>query len=177
MSGFFYLENITKVNRLKLINCSPAILKWILDGDDILSQNLEVIVPENWSEFGFDAFKYSLNVLSETPESQKWLIYLPIDMKSNTIIGTCGYKGEPKNGSVEIGYEVVESFRNQGYATEMAKLLIEIAFKERRIDIIKAHTLTEENPSVKVLKKCGFFFVKEIFDAEDGKLWEWNLSR
>lgn len=168
---------MVKENRLKLINCSPAILRWILEGDEILSHNLDVNVPKNWSIFGINAFKHSLNTLKHQPESQKWLAYLPVEIKTNTIIGTCGFKGKPKDGFVEIGYEVVESLRNQGFATEMVRLLLNIAFKYRSINYVKAHTLALKNASVTVLKKFGFSYIKEIFDEEDGKIWEWHLSR
>ena len=41
---------------------------------------------------------------------------LPIEIETNTLIGSCGFKGEPINGKVEIGYEVTELFRNKGYS-------------------------------------------------------------
>lgn len=62
---------------------------------------------------------------------KKWYCYLPIEIKSNTLIGSCGYKGGPsENGIVEIGYEVAEKFRNKGYATEIAGILTKIAFED-----------------------------------------------
>lgn len=42
---------------------------------------------------------------------------------------------------------------------------------------IKAHTLPSENPSVKVLHKCGFQFISEVIDPEDGLIWKWELRR
>ena len=92
-------------------------------------------------------------------------------------MGTCGFKGEPRDGVVEIGYEVSETFRNKGYATEMVKLLINHAFTSNLVNNIVAHTLPTKNPSVSVLKKCGFRFVADIFDEDDGNLWKWNLSK
>jgi len=152
-------------------------LKWILEGDDVLAKNLGVKVPINWSEFSEDIFKFSLDAINQNPHSKVWYTYLPIDIKSNTIIGTCGFKGGPKNGSVEIGYEVSKVFRNKGYATEMVNQLINIAFNNKEVRNIIAHTLPEENASVSVLKKCGFVYKKEIMDDEDGKLWRWKLRK
>lgn len=168
---------MTKIERIKLINCRSEILEWILEGDDVLSKNLGVNVPQNWSEFGKDIFEYSLNAVSQNPESQTWWTYLPIIIKTNTVTGTCGFKGEPKDGIVEIGYEVAKSFRNKGYASEMVNLLIEIAFKSNLVNSIIAHTLALDNPSVSVLKKCEFKFVKEFYDKEDGMLWQWRRDQ
>lgn len=164
-------------HRIHLINCNPTILTWILEGDLVLSQNLNINVPDNWTEFGRDIFKFSLDAINNNPKSQIWFTYLPIEIKSNTLIGTCGFKGEPREGSVEIGYEVSESFRNKGYATEMVKLLINQAFTSNSVKNIVAHTLPINNPSVSVLKKCGFRFDGEVLDDDDGNLWKWNFSK
>ena len=92
------------------------------------------------------------------------------------LVGNCGYKGPPKNGVVEIGYEVAESYRGMGLATEMAKALIEFAFSHPEVKSIIAHTLPFENHSVSVLRKCGFEYISEINDPEDGVIWKWELG-
>lgn len=163
------------VHQIQLVNCNPTIICWILKSDDILANNLKVSVPNNWTEFGEDIFKFFLDTIREHPDSQKWLSYLPIDIKTNTLIGSCGFKGSPENGIVEIGYEVCKTFRNQGYATEIAKQLIDIAFKDENVTTIMAHTIAKNNASTSVLKKCGFKFVKKTFDEEDGNVYQWQL--
>ena len=59
----------------------------------------------------------------------------------------------------------------------MVSQLIKIGFNDPKIFVINAHTLPEENASVKVLKKCGFQFVGETYEDEEGILWKWILSR
>ncbi len=39
-----------------------------------------------------------------------------------------------------------------------------------------AHTLPENNASAHVLKKCGFDFVGEVVDPEDGRIWRWERA-
>ncbi len=103
---------------------------------------------------------------------------MTIDHQTKTLLGSCGYKGEPdENGMVEIGYEVAKDFRNQGYATEMAQLLLENAFQDANVKIVEAHTLAQKNASVRVLEKCKFKFVEEYFDEEDGLIWKWERRR
>lgn len=161
--------------RLKLINCTPELLNWILKGNDVLSKNLKVNVPNNWTESGPEIFNYFLKVIIEDPKAQKYLNYLPIDNKTNMLIGSCGFKGTPKNGRVEIGYEVCMDFRNQGFATEMVQLLLEIALASKQINKVVAHTIAKDNASTSVLKKCGFSFVKAILDEVDGIVYRWQL--
>ena len=78
------------------------------------------------------------------------------------MIGGGGYKGKPTaEGMVELGYEITSNYRNNGYATEMARGLIAHAFTNNMVKSIIAHTLAEENASTKVLQKCGFKKVQE----------------
>ena len=165
-------------NRIKLINCDEKILELILEGNEILSRELNLNIPNKWTEFGESVFKYSLDKIRDKPESKKWWAYLPVNIQTNTLIGSCGYKGEPnEKGIVEIGYEVAAEFRNQGFATEIAKLLIDQAFKNIEVNSVQAHTLADENASVKVLKKCKFEFIEELEDDEDGVIWKWELKK
>jgi RimJ/RimL family protein N-acetyltransferase len=59
----------------------------------------------------------------------------------------------------------------------MARLLIELAWREREVRIIRAHTLREENASVRILRRLGFSFIGTIEDPEDGPVWRWDLAR
>lgn len=166
-----------ETKHLKLIPCNPDILKSAIQGDEDLAKFLQVTVQEVWTEFGTGPLQYSLDKLTESEEEKGWWSYFPIYKPENKLIGSGGYKGKPTTeGVVEIGYEIAPAFRNRGLATEMAKGLIENALKDKRVQTIIAHTLAEENPSTKVLKKCGFEKVQEINDPEDGLIWKWELN-
>ena len=58
--------------------------------------------------------------------------------------------------SAELGYFIGEKFWNQGIATRSVKLITDYGFIE--LDIIKIYAGIFEfnNPSMKVLEKCGF---------------------
>lgn len=166
-----------KNHRIHLLNCSLEIVEFILKGDEAISSELGLNVPPQWSEFGVEIFRYTLESIKTNPKASIWWGYLPILTETNTLIGTCGFKGEPTEGMVEIGYEVAKSYRNNGYATEIAEILIQKAFESEFVDIVIAHTLAEENPSVKILRKKGFQFIKEMLDPDDGKIWQWQLNK
>lgn len=143
----------------------------------MLAQNLNVEVPKNWIETGTDIFKLSQDAITNKPISQIWWSYLAIDTQMNSLIGNCGFKGEPIDGRVEIGYEVCKTFRNQGYGTEMVLELINIAFCSKTVNSILARTLYHINPSITVLKNCGFNFLKEVIAQDKEKLNEWILLK
>lgn len=163
--------------RLRFINSTPDIIDKILQGNESLARSLEIKVPEKWTEFGNEPFLFVLKKLKEFPGDAPWWGWLAILKDENLLIGNCGYKGPPADGVVEIGYEVIPAYRGIGLATEIAAVLVDNAFNHPDINTVIAHTLAEENASCKVLRKCGFKFVKEITDPEDGLVWEWQLNR
>jgi len=167
-----------ETNRLKLICCTAELLEKIIEGNEALSTFLNVTVPDDWMEFGSAPFNYSLNKIREHPEDTPWWTYIAILKNENTLIGNGGYKGPPdEKGMVEIGYAVAPGYRLKGYATEMAKGLLENALKNSRVKSVIAHTLAQENASAGVLRKCGLQWKEEVNDPEDGLLWKWEIRK
>ncbi len=98
-----------------------------------------------------------------------------VDRADGRVIGSCGYKGPPgPDGVVEIAYGVDPAHRGRGYATEAARALVAFAFGSGRVRLVLAHTLPEPNASMAVLRKCGFTWVGEVVDPEDGSVWRWE---
>jgi hypothetical protein len=40
-----------------------------------------------------------------------------------------------------------------------------------------AHTLPQENPSTRILRRLGFEHVGEAVDPDEGPVWLWRLGR
>ncbi len=166
------------MKKIELVNCDKALLELILQGDEALAQQTRWTIPAKWTEFGDFIFEFALKKITENPASQIWWTYLPILVEQNTLVGNCGYKGEPDaEGVVEIGYEVAEDFRGRGLATEIAGMLIDRAFGFKEVTTIRAHTLAEENASVCVLRKHNFKFIEALDDPDDGAIWRWELKK
>src|SRR5215212_4915305 len=116
---------IIETKNLKLIPCDTEILKSAIEGNEILAKKINVIVQDNWTEFGVAALQYSLDKLTKSEEEKNWWTYFPVHKQDNKLIGSCGYKGRPTtDGTVELGYEITPDYRNRGIATEMTKGLI-----------------------------------------------------
>lgn len=95
---------------------------------------------------------------------------------SGTVVGMCAYKGPPgPDGAVEIAYGINPEYQGRGYATEVARALVGFAFGSGRVALVCAHTRPEENASTHVLTKCGFEFIGEVMDPEDGLVWRWEF--
>ena len=107
-----------------------------------------------------------------------WLGFAIVHRATGEKIGTCGFKGPPSDdGMVEIAYGVNPHQQGNGYATEAAQALVAFARSDKRVRSICAHSLASNVASCRVLEKCGFRFVGEVTDPEDGLVWRWELPR
>jgi [ribosomal protein S5]-alanine N-acetyltransferase len=87
---------------------------------------------------------------------------------SGAVVGTCSYKGPPVDGVVEIAYAINPDQQRQGYATEAAHALFDYAAACGEARLVRAHTLPDAPASKRVLAKCGFRYVGETVDPDDG---------
>ncbi len=96
------------------------------------------------------------------------------------VVGEIGGAFVDEAGTIEIGYAVVESEWNRGYATAAVEALVAKAREASDVRRIVAHAPLERPESGRVLVKAGFARVGEIDDAdEDGnvvRVVEWELA-
>lgn len=106
-----------------------------------------------------------------------WCGYLAVNQITRMFIGTCGFKSGPSNeGIVEIAYFTFPDSERQGYATEMARALTDIAQRAGNVQKLVAHTIPEKNPSTRVLEKIGMQFCGEWAHPEEGRVWRWEMT-
>lgn len=104
--------------------------------------------------------------------TQPWIGYFAI--KDKRVVGTGGYKGAPKNQTVEIAYSTFPDFEGQGIGTEICYALVELAQQTNASIRITARTLPEWNASTRILQKNQFVCLGSVIDPEDGEVWEWE---
>ncbi len=93
------------------------------------------------------------------------------------VIGSAGFKGPPDaDGMVEAAYGIVPAWQGKGCATAALGRLIAFASGDDRVRLLRAHTLPENNASIRVLTKTGFTKLGEVVDPEDGRVWRWERS-
>jgi RimJ/RimL family protein N-acetyltransferase len=72
-------------------------------------------------------------------------------------IGTIGFFGPPdEEGTVMIGYGLVEQARGFGYATEALRALVDYALARPEVSALVADPDLDNTASQRVLEKCGF---------------------
>jgi GNAT acetyltransferase-like protein len=85
-------------------------------------------------------------------------------------------KGPPRDGVVELGYEIAESRRERGLATAAVRAMVAEAFGDDGVEAVIAHTLAERNASNRVFEKVGFRFDGEARER-DTPVWRYSLAR
>jgi len=100
-----------------------------------------------------------------------WICY--VVTRDDRIVGTCGYKGPPRDGRVEIAYFTFPPNEGAGLATAMAQALVRIASRTDPRLVVFAQTLPDRNASHRVLEKLGFERAGLVENPEDGKILEW----
>ena len=113
-----------------------------------------------------------------TDAAAPWPGYLAIEPDGRRLVGTCAFKSSPNAaGEIEIAYETAPQFEGLGYATQMARALVAIAFRAPEVRQVFAHTLPDSCVSTRVLRNAGLRLNGEVLDGENGRVWRWEIAR
>ncbi len=103
---------------------------------------------------------WSISVLEANPNSAGWgFWYFTLAEEGGPFvaIGNGGFKGPPApDGTVEIGYSILEEHQRRGYASEAVEALIQWAFDGPGVRRVIADTYPVLIGSIGVLRKLGF---------------------
>jgi RimJ/RimL family protein N-acetyltransferase len=158
---------------IELITVLPEHKRLFAASREQLAAKLGLHLPHGWPEFP-EAFQPNASIESLCSE---WPGYFFVSKHHQAVVGNGGFAGYPKEGIVEIGYEVAPEFRNLGFATQAVRSILAIAFAKPEIEAVIAHTLAEKNASNAVLEKVGMVFVGDFANSEVGAVWRWQVSR
>ncbi|NNE06766.1 MAG: GNAT family N-acetyltransferase [Xanthomonadales bacterium] len=145
---------------MRLIAANGFLVSCDLEGRGALADAIEAEVPENWPPELYDhkAMAFAGRQLRD-PDEAGWSFWYVLERTDDgqVLVGICGFKGRPdKQGMIEIGYSVLEQFRNRGFASEAVARLVEWAFSHGLVREIRAETFPHLKQSIRVLEKNGF---------------------
>jgi [ribosomal protein S5]-alanine N-acetyltransferase len=160
---------------IRLVRADRALLDAALSGDEALARALGHDVVAGWVTFR-EALQRTRDAVAADPGAAAWGSRLFVTEESPELVGWGGFKGPPRDGVVELGYEIAESRQGRGLATAATRAMVAEAFADERVRTVVAHTLTEPNASNRVLEKVGFRWDGEVTQA--GRVvWRYSLSR
>lgn len=160
-----------ETKRLQLIPFTLELKKAALNDRARLVELLGVFVPEQWPGPDMaEALPFFIEKMEKAPTEPVW-DWIAIHRLDQGVIGGIGFMGGPdKEGVVEVGYDVVPAYRQQGYATEMLCSLVAWAFQEAGINVVTASCLDDNVGSIKVLEHAGMRRLEP-----EGNLLKWEI--
>ncbi|MCZ2524055.1 GNAT family N-acetyltransferase [Streptomyces sp. NPDC059506] len=84
-----------------------------------------------------------------------WGIYT-IQRADGVTVGAIGFNSPPEGGRAEIGYNLSDSARGNGYATDAVRTLAAWALGQPEAEAVTALTEPDNLPSQQVLERAGF---------------------
>jgi len=152
---------------MRLVRADSELLDAARAGDDALARALGHDVVTGWA-----TFREALG----SKAGAAWGSRLFVTGEPPELVGWGGFKGPPRDGVVEIGYEIAAARRERGLATAAVRAMVAEAFADDRVEAVIAHTLPERNASNRVLEKAGFRFDGDAL--ESGRVvWRYLLAR
>jgi RimJ/RimL family protein N-acetyltransferase len=153
-------------DHLELIAATPEMVRAEMQDHAELARQVQARVPSNWPPPMNDAAsqQWTLQYLLAHPDAHgfsTWYVALPDPVGSKrSLIGIAGFKGKPtSDGTVEVGYSMMEDQQRRGYGTEAAGALIAWAFEHPEVSRVVAETYPHLRPSIRVMERNGMVFL------------------
>jgi ribosomal-protein-alanine N-acetyltransferase len=160
---------------IRLVRADLNLLDAALAGDDELARALGRDVVAGWSTFT-EALQPVRDAVARDAGDARWGARFFVTDDPPELVGWGGFKGAPRHGVVELGYEIAAARQGRGLATAAVRAMIADAFADERVIGLVAHTLPERNASNRVLEKAGFRYDGNA--QEDGEdVWRFSLTR
>jgi RimJ/RimL family protein N-acetyltransferase len=172
MARLLWEDRRRSMTRVQLVPATADHVRALIAGDDAFTEQFGLAVSPGYLEFD-GVLEHFLTGL-DAGADPAWHTQLVVERKDRTLIGLGGFKGPPADGMVEIGYGISPAYRNRGYATEAARLMVETA-RAAGVRTVIAHTRPEPNHSTRLLTTLGFTQTTTVDDPDEGPVWRWEL--
>lgn len=161
-------------SRLSLVPLTAPLIRLFLHDRSELARALDAKVPADWPGSDFEPIlPLLLDGFEREPDHEAWDGAIILEGEERVLIGAMGLKGGPDDGgTVDIGYNILPAYQNQGYATEMARALIAWALERGDVHKVVADCLHDNQGSIRVLEKVGMNRL-----ALDGDMIRWSLTK
>ncbi|UOR12951.1 GNAT family N-acetyltransferase [Halobacillus amylolyticus] len=144
-------------SRIRFIPISIDLAQLIIKKPLVFYHTFQLPWDENWPHDGLKAIlPLYVEMLEKNQNELGYGPWVMVDRNAEEILGDIGFKGKGRDGVLEIGYQVVISKRNQGFATEAVKAICNWAFQQPGVKGVEAECAKGNIPSQRVLINSGF---------------------
>lgn len=164
---------VIRSERLELPLLSASFLDACLAGDRAAMARLaDFAIPEDFPGAMVNVLRLRRGQL-ERPGWAPWLARAVVLREpARPMVGYVNFHGPPGindlelPGAAELGYDIFPAHRNRGYATELARALMEWARVEHGIRHFISGIAPDNAPSLRVIEKLGFADTGAVVDGE-----------
>jgi len=118
--------------------------------------------------------------MAQAVGTERQFHYFAHRLEDDVVVGEIGAAFVDEEGTVEIGYAVVGSQQNRGYATAAVEALVAKLRDASEMRRFVAHAPLERPESGRVVEKAGFAMVREMNDTDEVgnvlRVKEWELA-
>lgn len=140
----------------------PEAMRWVDDGQPITQ----------------DECRYWIGVTQKNYETRGYGMSAIVLRATGKVIGFCGIVHPSGQEVAEIKYALLQAHWGKGYATEMARAMIDYGYREYGLREMIATIAPDNLASQKVMAKVGMIHAETI-DNEDGtftELFRWKAD-
>ncbi len=158
------LAPVIESERLLLVPLMEETVEALIDGELEVAGDVQSLSFS--SEFvevlGQGFLEVHLRRMRERGSLSGWFLRAVVRKDDAMIIGDCGFHGHPFDvGRAEIGYRILPSYRDTGYASEVASALVGWA-REQGEPSVFATVQATNRASLRVVEKVGFAPVGDL---------------
>jgi ribosomal-protein-alanine N-acetyltransferase len=174
-------ETHLRTERLELTPMSADVIDALLRGDAPRLRSLtsaEFAAPAAPPPYMADALPAVRERLRKNPEEPRWWNWLVVRRDNREAVGSVAFAGMPDAaGAVLIGYAMYPAREGSGYATEATQALVEWAFAQPGVRVVRALAPVWNTPAVHVAEKIGMRPVGSYEDDEVGEVLIYETMR
>ena len=112
---------------------------------------------------------YRIPRVTLDPDAAPFLLRMAVLREESVIVGSAGFHARPDDdGMIEIGMEIVPSYRGRGLAQEMLHGMWRWVVEQPGVRTLRYTVSPDNAPSQAIIRKLGFEFRGQQIDEEDG---------
>lgn len=165
-------------SRLRLESFLAETLELLLSGDTHGAESIQGITFSEafLKSVHEDFLAIQLERIKSRPSGRSWCIRAIVRDEDDAVIGHSRFHGPPEDvGRAEIGYNVLQPYRRNGYATEAVQGLVDWA-RRQGTTVVCAAVSPNNSASIGVVKKLDFRHTGVQGDETDGEEYIFELE-
>lgn len=168
-------------DRLEIIPLSAGAIDALLQGDGRRLRSItgaEFPQPVAAPPYMADSLPVVRDRLRSGDREAEWWNWLIVRQDNREAVGSVAFGGRPDaGGAVLIGYAMYPGREGQGYATEAVRAMVDWAFAQPGVNVVRALAPVWNTPAVHVAEKVGMRPVASDEDDEIGEVLVYERAR